>query len=401
MPWRETCVMDLKMHLISDWLQGRYTKAELARAYHVSRKTVYKWTERYTQEGAAGLLERSRAPGHCPHALDPALAEQIVAMKLRHPSFGPKKVLDRLRAEQPAVDWPADSTAGALLKRQGLVKPRRYKPAFPADPQPFALGDQPNALWSVDYKGQYPSNQSHWCYPLTITDNASRYLIGCRSVSGTDYAQARSVFEWAFQAHGVPEAILSDNGPPFASCGAGGLTRLSLWWIRHGIRVHRTEPGKPTQNARHERMHASLNYAIGSRMKGASALTQQQLLAEFRQEYNTLRSHESLERRPPASLYTPSPRLYTPCLKPLDYDTDQLVRSVRHNGEIKFKGGFVYISELLAKHPVGLRQIDEQYYEVRFSFHLLGHLNMATQRLEKPKLWHGAKPNKVSPMLPV
>lgn len=395
MPWKEICVMDLKVQLISDWLHGRYSVTELARAYQISRKTVYKWIGRYQEEGAAGLMERSRAPAHCPHALDETLAEQIVAMKRRHPSFGPKKVMDRLREEQPEIAWPADSTAGELLKRQGLVKPRRYKPAFPADPQPFALGDQPNALWSVDYKGQYPSSSSDWCFPLTIIDTASRYLIGCQGVSGTDFAQAQAVFTLAFQEYGLPEAILSDNGPPFASCSAGGLTRLSLWWIRLGIQVHRTEPGKPTQNARHERMHHSLNYAIGDQMKGASMLMQQQFLTAFRYEYNTQRSHESLERCTPASLYTPSPRPYTPCLQPLEYDEDQLVRSVRHNGEIKFKGGLVYISELLAKHPVGLRQIDEQYYEVRFSFHLLGYLNTVTQQLEKPKLWHGAKPKDV------
>lgn len=395
MPWNETCVMDLKVQLVGDWLTGRYTVTELARGYRISRKTVYKWLGRYAREGAGGLVARPRAPRRRPHTLDPALAEQIVATKRRYPSFGPKKVLDRLRAEQPEVDWPADSTAGALLKRHGLVKPRRYKRAFPADPQPFALGRTAHALWSVDYKGQYPAQRSRWCYPLTITDNASRYLIGCHGVSATDYAQARSVFEWAFEEHGLPEAILSDNGPPFASASAGGLTRLSLWWIRQGIRVHRTRPGQPTQNARHERMHRSLHEAIGGRMRGAGALKQQQLLTEFRHEYNELRSHESLERRTPGSVYTPSPRPYTPCLKPIEYDADQLVRTVRHNGEIKFQGARVYISELLAKLPVGLRPIDEQYYEVRLSFHLLGYLNTATARLEKAQQWHGAKPKEV------
>lgn len=388
MPWKETCVMDLKMQLIGDWLKGGYTVTDLSRGYDVSRKTVYKWIERYRREGAVGLAERSRAPRSCPHAISEALAERIIATKRCHLSFGPKKVMDRLRAEQPEVKWPADSTAGELLKRVGLVKKRRYKHPYPADPQPFHLGEVNNALWSADYKGQYRSRPGRWCYPLTISDNASRYLIGCCGVNATDYAQARPVFEWAFQEYGLPEAILSDNGPPFASRAAGGLTRLSLWWIRQGIRVHRIQPGKPTQNARHERMHGTLNRAVGERMRGASSVRQQQALDGFRHEYNTLRSHESLARHTPASLYTPSQRAYTPLLRPVQYDKDQQVRAVRHNGEIRFNGALIYLSALLAQQPVGLRQVDNDRYEVRFSFHLLGHLNMAAHRLEQATYWH-------------
>jgi transposase InsO family protein len=383
--------MDLKMQLISDWLKGGHSVTDLSGAYGVSRKTVYKWVARYEREGASGLMDRSRAPRHCPHALSDEMAERIIAVKRRHLSFGPKKVMDRLRTEEPEVDWPADSTAGELLKRVGLVKKRRYRRPYPADPQPFHLGEANNALWSVDYKGQYRTHQRRWCYPLTITDNASRYLIGCHGVSATDYAQARPVFEWAFREYGLPEAILSDNGPPFASRAAGGLTRLSLWWVLQGIRVHRIEPGKPTQNARHERMHGSLNRAVGEHLRGASPTRQQQTLADFRNEYNVLRSHESLDRHPPASCYTPSPRPYRPLVRPAEYDEDQQVRIVRQNGEIKFNSELIYLSELLATQRVGLRQIDEDRYEVRLSFHLLGHLNLATHRLEKVTQWHGSE----------
>lgn len=395
MPWNETCVMDLKMQLIGDWLRGDCSVTDLARSYNLSRKTVYKWIGRYDSGGAAGLVERSRAPRYCPHAISDAMAERIIATKRRHLSFGPKKVMDRLRAEEPDMDWPADSTAGELLKRVGLVKKRRYRRPYPADPQPFHLGETNNALWSVDYKGQYPTHQRRWCYPLTITDNASRYLIGCHGVSATDYAQARPVFEWTFREYGLPEGILSDNGPPFASRAAGGLTRLSLWWVLQGIRVHRIQPGKPTQNARHERMHGTLNRAVGEHLRGASATRQQQTLAEFRIEYNVLRSHESLDRHPPASLYTPSQRPYSPVLRPLHYDDDQQVRTVRQNGEIKFKSELIYLSELLTKQPVGLRQVDNDRFEVRLNFHLLGHLNLATHRLEKATQWHDSGPRNV------
>lgn len=394
MPWKETCVMDLKMQLIGDWLKGG-TVTDLSRSYGVSRKTVYKWLERYEAVGASGLQERSRAPRRCPHAVGDAIAERIIQTKRAHLSFGPKKVMDLLRAEAPEVLWPADSTAGELLKRVGLVKKRRYRRPYPPDPQPFHLGDANNALWSADYKGQYRSHHSRWCYPLTISDNASRYLIGCHGVSATDYAQARPVFEWAFCEYGLPEGILSDNGPPFASRAVGGLSRLSLWWVLQGIRVYRIEPGEPTQNARHERMHGTLNRAVGARLRGASPACQQRVLTDFRHEYNTLRSHESLGRCPPAHAYTPSARAYSPVLPPVNYEEDQHVRIVRHNGEFKFKGQLIYLSELLAKLPVGLRQIDNERYEVRLSFHLLGYLNIATHRLEKAAQWHRSEHDNV------
>jgi transposase InsO family protein len=306
MPWKETCVMDLKMQMIGACLSDEHTVADIARAYGVSRKTVYKWLARYASDGASGLED---APRHVPHAIDEAVAQDIIATKRAHPSFGPKKVMDRLRAQDPDRTWPADSTAGELLKRVGLVNKRRYKQPYPADPQPFELGHTNHVLWSVDYKGQYPSaGADQWCYPLTITDNASRYLIGCQGVCNTRHEQARPVFEWAFRTYGLPQGILSDNGPPFASHAAGGLTELSLWWIRQGIKVHRTKPGTPTQNARHERMHGTLNRAIGAQMRGAGRVRQDELLSHFRHEYNHERSHESLDRQTPASRFVESTR---------------------------------------------------------------------------------------------
>lgn len=388
MPWKETCVMDLKVQLINDWLLNKASLSVLARSYGISRKTVYKWINRYKAQGVAGLDERSRAPHHCSHAVEPELAEVIITTKRAHLSFGPKKVMDLLRREHPETHWPADSTAGDILKSAGLVKKRRRKRPYPADSQPFELGDANNALWSVDYKGQYPSVGGRWCYPLTLTDNASRYLLSCQGVTATDYAQARPVLEWVFHEYGLPEGILSDNGSPFASCAAGGLTRLSKWWVELGIRVHRTKPGTPTQNARHERMHGSLNRAIGETMRGASFTRQQSALTAFCDEFNEQRSHEALNRQTPASVYQASRRAYFPVLRPVQYDSNQEVRSVRHNGEIKWKGNLIYISELLAKHRVGLKEIADNQVEVRYSFHLLGHINLKTARLEPASHWH-------------
>jgi len=381
--------MDLRMQLITDIVRDGYGPTDAARAYGVSRKTVYKWLKRYQEEGPAGLVDRSHAPSHCPHAISDAVAECIIATKQAHPSFGPKKVMDLLRRQHPGQSWPADSTAGELLKRVGLVKKRRYRQTYPADPQPFELGDTANALWSVDYKGQYASATSgQWCYPLTITDNASRYLIRNHGVSSTSYAQARPVFELAFQEFGLPEAILSDNGSPFASKTAGGLSRLSLWWVRLGIRVHRIKPGQPTQNARHERMHASMNRAIGAQIRKASWSRQQMLLTEFRNEYNHQRSHESLDRQTPASRYVASTRPYSSLLPPIGYGDDQVVRSVRHNGEIKFKGRTFYLAELLAQLPVGIREVDNDRFEVHICQHLLGYIDLSKKGLQRVNQWH-------------
>lgn len=388
MPWQETCVMDLKVKLIADWLRDEYSVSELARGYNLSRKTVYKWIRRYQEQGSAGLEERSRAPHNCPHAVSEEIAERILATKRAHPSFGPKKVVDLLRVEQPGVNWPADSTAGEILKAAGLVRKRRYRRPYPADPQPFELGDRPNALWSIDYKGQYPTADGSWCYPLTLTDNASRYLLGCHAVSATSYALARPALEWAFHEYGMPEGILSDNGSPFASRGAGGLTRLSKWWVELGVRVHRTRPGTPTQNARHERMHGSLNRAIGGDLRGADTRKQQAALQAFRREFNEQRSHEALNRQTPTSVYRPSQRSYSPVLRPIEYAADQQVRSVRQNGEIKCRGHLIYLSELLAQHRVGLREVEGDRLEVRYSFHLLGYINLRTSRLEPACHWH-------------
>lgn len=388
MPWRETCVMNLKMQFVADWLRGGYGVSDLARGYGISRKTAYKWIRRYQEEGAGGLQERSRAPHHCSHAVAEDVAEQIVAVKKDHPSFGPKKVLDRLRELEPAMALPADSTAGEILKAAGLVKKRRYKRPYPADPQPFELGNRNNALWSVDYKGQYRTAGERWCYPLTVTDNASRYVLGCHGVSATDYAQAKPIMEWIFHEYGLPEGILSDNGSPFASRSAGGLTRLSKWWVELGIGVHRSKPGTPTQNARHERMHGSLNRAVGERMRGASLMQQQTTLQAFREEFNEQRSHEALGRQTPASVYQPSWRRYSPVLRPIEYSAAQAVRNVRHNGEIKWRGHLIYVSELLARHRVGLQEVENDRVEVRYSAHLLGHINLKTARLEPACHWH-------------
>lgn len=391
MPWKETCAMDQRVRFIAAWLSGQYSKRTLCEAYGISRPTGDKWIGRYRAEGLAGLEERSRAPHSSPNAVPQALRERIVQAKLSHQHWGPKKVMDWLRAQDPGQAWPADSTAGELLKRAGLVRKRRRRRRVPPYSEPFGQCAGPNQSWSADFKGDFALSGGQRCYPLTISDNFSRYLLQCRALARPSHAQVRPWFEWVFRECGLPEAIRTDNGPPFASLGLGGLSALSKWWIELGIRPERIRPGRPDQNGRHERMHRTLK-AEAVRPVQASLAAQQCRFDTFLQEYNTERSHESLGRRIPASCYEPSSRPYPGKVPPVRYEEGVSVRQVRHNGEIKWRGRLLYVAQLLAKEPVGLTQIDNDRWELRYSFHLLGYVSEHSDRIEPAPGWHHATP---------
>jgi transposase InsO family protein len=316
------------------------------------------------------------------------LCERIVQYKVQHPRFGPKKVMDGLRREAPQVAWPADSTAGEILKRAGLVgAPRRRRRVAPHS-APLAHCAGANAVWSADFKGDFVLGDGRRCYPLTITDNFSRYLLQCRALARPTWAAVQPWFEWVFREYGLPEAIRTDNGAPFASLAVGGLSRLSAWWVRLGIRPERIEPGRPDQHGRHERMHRTLKEAVVV-PPAATLQAQQQRFNAFVAEYNGERSHEALQRRLPSELYTVSARGYPTKPPPLEYGTEVTVRRVRHNGEIKWKGHLIYVCGILAKEPIAMRQIDEFLWELRYSFHLLGVLDERTQKINPPGQWHG------------
>jgi putative transposase len=394
MPWKETCAMDQRVRFIADWLSGAFTKTELCAAYGISRPTGDKWMRRYEERGPDGLKERSRAPNTHPNAVPEALRVAIVETKLAHQHWGPKKVMDCLRRERPQVAWPADSTAGEVLKRAGLVCPRRRRRRVVPDTQPFGTCRQPNSSWSADFKGDFRLGNGRRCYPLTISDNFSRYLLQCRALERPTHRAVKPWFEWVFREYGLPEAIRTDNGAPFASLALGGISRLSAWWIRLGIRPERIRPGKPSQNGRHERMHRSLKDAGVQPIQPTTAAQQRQFDA-FVQEYNWQRSHEGLGRNTPASVHRPSPRPYPARPAPIEYDTGVVVRHVRHNGEIKWQGTLVYLSEVLAKEPVGLAQTDNHLWEIRYSFHVLGLLDERSKTVTSAKDWHGAKSTNV------
>lgn len=388
MPWEQTSAMDQRVQFIADWLSGDYFKIELCTAYGISRPTADKWIRRYQEDGVKGLEELSRAPYSHPNATHEEVREQIIQGKLGHQNWGTKKVMDYLRENYPLLDWPADSTSGEILKRAGLVKPRHYRRRVAPYSEPFGTCQGPNQIWSTDFKGDFLLGNGRRCYPLTLSDNFCRYLLLCRALEHPSYEAVRPWLEWAFREYGLPEAIRSDNGAPFASLALGGVSQLSKWWIQLGIRPERIEPGKPSQNGRHERMHRTLKHDAPPQK---THQRQQHCFDLFLEEYNWQRSHEALGRKTPASVYCQSPRSYPTKLPTIECDSGIIVRRVRHNGEIKWRGDLIYVSQVLAQEPLGLKQIDQGQWELRYSFHLLGILDERTKTIVPAKGWHGAK----------
>lgn len=387
MPWKETCVEDQRVRFVSDWLSGKYTKTALCTCYEISRPTGDKWIKRCEAAGPWGLLDRSRRPHFHPAAVSERQREMIIGVKLEHMDWGPKKVLDWLRRHHPAGRWPVDSTAGEILRREGLVKERRRRRRVAAYTEPFALCTEANEHWSADFKGNFALGSGRRCYPLTISDNCSRYVLACRGLRQTRHGVVRPWFEWVFREYGLPRAIRTDNGPPFASLALGGVTQLSKWWIRLGIRPERIKPGTPSQNGRHERMHRSLESGVHPIQSTMSA--QQRQFDRWVEEFNWERSHEALGRMTPGSMYVASPRPYPVKLPDLAYPSGVVVRQVRQNGEIKWRGKLIYISDVLAQEPVSLTQVADDRWEIRYSFHLLGYLNERTNTIQRPDCWHG------------
>ena len=387
MPWKEMSTMDQRLLFIADYLSGDYTKKALCICYGISRPTGDKWIDRFRIDGLEGFGEYSRRPRGHPRRTAPEIVERIVETKLAHQSFGPKKVMDRLRALEPDRRWPADSTAGKILKRNHLVQPRRHRRRVPPDPRTLADCSAPAQSWSADFKGDVPLANGKRCYPLTITDNHSRFILQCRALNRTTTDAVKPWFEWVFREQGLPERLRTDNGPPFASVAAGGLSQLSKWWIRLGIRPERIRPAKPSENGRHERMHRSLKEAV-MRPPARTLSAQQRRFDAFVEEFNWQRSHEALERQTPASVHQPSPRPYPDRLPEVEYPSGVTVRRVRRTGEFKWRGRLIYLSTVLAKEPIGLVACDNDRWEIRYSFHRLGMLDQPTQKIIPAQQWH-------------
>ena len=374
MPWKRTCHVNERMDFIYRLQQGE-RMTDLCAEFGISRKTGYKLKKRFDKRGPLALFDQGRAPGRIPHRTSEAICELIIAARKAHPTWGPKKLKASLEAEEKGVRIPAASTIGEILKKAGLVKPRRRRRRRGATPTDRRAASKPNEQWCADFKGEFRLRNGRYCYPLTISDAHSRYLIACVALDGTKAGPAQTVFEEAFEEFGLPEAILTDNGAPFASTGLAGLSALSTWWLRLGVTPERIEPGHPEQNGRHERMHRTLK-AETTRPAGSSMLQQQERFDRFREEYNDKRPHEALEQRPPASAYEVSPRKLAEAQIEPQYPLHDRVVTVSSSGSISLpRRRQVYLGAALAGQPIGLRELDDGRWRVTFMQLELGHVD--------------------------
>src|SRR4051794_34175275 len=356
MSWKETCRMDERERFVKLWLETG-AMSGLCREFGISRKTGYKWARRYCADDARSLEDRSRRPHSSPTAIDDQLAEALLLARRNYPFWGPRKLRSFLMTGNPGVRFPAPSTIGELFKRHGLVIPRKARRAGFAATQPFADCRAPNDVWCADFKGDFPVDDRR-CYPLTITDAFSRYLLRCEALTSTETAPAARVFESAFREFGLPSAIRTDNGCPFAARAPGGLSKLAVQWVRLGIRPERIEPGHPEQNGRHERMHRTLKQETASPPE--VSLNRQQLsFDDFRRRFNDERPHQALAEKTPASVYSPSLRSYPSKLPEIEYPAGFELRRVRPNGAFRWRGESVFLSSALANEVIGIQDSHE------------------------------------------
>lgn len=384
MLWKETSPMNERKCLIEDYLSGRYTRAELYRRYGISPKTGRKWLRRFAQEGEAGLADRSRASHSHPNQTPPDIVAALLEFKHRHPKWGAYATIMHLKRCYPDRAWPSISTAGVIFDRHGLVKRRKRRRRTPPHTEPLRYATTPYSVWSADYKGDFEMGNSRRCYPLTISDNYSRFLITCQGMYKTELSAAIRCYKQAFRRYGLPEAIRTDNGYPFASTGAGGLNALSIWLLKLDVMPERIAIGRPEQNPRHERMHRTLKHFAIDPAKG-NLSAQQRAFNCFRREYNFQRPHQSLHGDTPSDWFTPSPRALPDQLPPVEYQQSLVVRRVRHDGYIKWRGKTLYLSHALAKEPVGLKQLDSGCWQIYFTKLSLGVLDERLGRIITPK----------------
>jgi putative transposase len=365
--------MDQRLCFVAACCRGEERVSALCERYGISRKTGYKWLSRYADGGASGLDDRKSGPRDPRPRLTEPVVERLLALRRARPTWGPRKLLARLAMDDPDFVAPAASSVGALLRREGLVqpRPRRGRRGQGHDPRPDPQAA--NESWAADFKGWFRTGDGVRCEPFTLTDGYSRYLLACQAVPRVDFDCVRPILERCFREHGLPGALRTDNGSPFASRrGLAGLTRLSVWLLSLGIWPDRINPGRPDQNGRHERMHRTLAEETANPPAATLALQQARLDA-WRQDYNHLRPHEALGQVPPARVWQPSPRRYPERLKPWEYPADHAVRRVSPDGYIRWQERRLYLSEALAGEHVALAQQDDGDWVVRFrGFDLAG-----------------------------
>jgi putative transposase len=366
MSWRVRSVLEEKLRFIFEYERDEQTMSGLCQQFEISRETGYLWLRRYRQHGIGGLAEAKPGAHMHPNQTASAIEQAVLALRQAHMTWGPRKLKRVLERDQPGRVWPATSTLGALLKRAGLVVERRKRRRTEPYTAPLAHAVEANRVWCADFKGWFRSGDGTRIDPLTITDAHSRYLLRAQAVEKTDTERVRAIFEAAFREHGLPAAIRTDNGAPFASSAVGGLSRLAVWWIKLGITPERIEAGHPEQNGRHERMHRTLKQDVATR-PALDLRAQQRALDRWREEFNAVRPHEALGMQTPASVYAPSGRPYPARLADVEYPDTMQVRTVKSHGHFRWKKHDVFLSEVLWGEPIGLLPADEDSYTVHFA----------------------------------
>ena len=380
MPWSEVSPVDQRLQFIAEYQSGLCTMTELAAAYGISRRIGYRWVQLYDAFGPARLAGASRRPHTSPTATPSAIVEQVLSARRAHPTWGAGKVRMWLERRQPDTAWPCRDTIHELFRRQGLIRqqPRRRPVIHP--PVHLSTPTQPNELWTVDYKGEFRLATGAWCYPFTLRDAASRYVLRCTALPSHTREVTRAAFVQAFRCFGLPDAIRSDNGPPFGAPGLGRLSRLAVWWIRLGIHPERITPRHPEQNGSHEQFHAVLKRQTTLPPAG-SWRGQQQRFTTFVTEYNDERPHAALGGDTPAQRYHPSRRAYPDRLPPLEYPATWVVRRVSPNGTLSWRGHPVFVTEVLEGHDVALEPIDDGLSLLHFGTVVLARFDERAGRL--------------------
>src|SRR5512143_930274 len=352
MPWLETDAMTQRLDFVFEAHRGLYTMRELCVRYGISRANGYKWVDRFAEEGRRGLVDRSRAPHTCPHRISAPVQAELLALKRAHPTWGPRKLRDILREREPGVVWPAASTIGDLFRRHGLVRKRRRRRPTQHPGVVPPTTEAPNDLWTADFKGHFRTGDGLYCYPLTLADQHTRYLLACQGLARIEGQGARAVLTEAFRTYGLPRAIRTDNGVPFATTALHGISTLNVWWLQLGIQHQRIRPASPQENGAHERMHRTLK-AETTRPPAADLTQQQRAFTAFRREYNEVRPHAALGGDPPAARYVTSARPYPAQLPALEYPGHFLVKRVTHAGTIRFQDRLLFLANALKEHHVG------------------------------------------------
>jgi putative transposase len=375
MPWQECNAVSERLRFLGDVADGFYSMTELCERYQISRKTGYKWLER-----GGELRDRSRRPAHHPHAVAASVVARIRALREEF-GWGPRK-LQTLLTRVGVTPVPARSTIALILKREGLSERRVRRPRPQALRTARTAMSAPNVVWTADFKGEFRTADGAWCYPLTVMDGFSRYLLTCTVVPGPQTAATRRVFTRVFREYGLPDVVRTDNGKPFASpTTIGRLSRLSVWWIRLGIAVERIDPGRPDQNGRHERFHRTLDE---TRRGGpaADAIAQQRRFRHHRQIYNEIRPHEALHERTPASVYAPSARPFPERLPAMEYSAAHVVRRVGPSGCFSWAQRQIHLTHVLEGEAIGLLPVADGRWTIYFGGVRLGQFDERHKRVE-------------------